>query len=103
MYNMRVFSILVVVVLAVSCASGPAELSFTRLESDDYSDIVLLEPVVKTVNLGALKVGMTKEQVLNFFPSPMQVDLSSSLYEMWEYRTAQLIFKNGKLQNWFYL
>ena len=74
-----------------------------RMRSVDTSiEVELPEPFVKLVDLARLRVGMTKAEVLAIFPDPYEIELRQG-DEFWQYRFAELIFRNGRLRDWFNL
>lgn len=60
------------------------------------------EPFVKLVDLARLRVGMTKAEVLTIFPDPNEIELRQG-DEFWQYGFAELIFRSGRLRDWFNL
>jgi hypothetical protein len=58
-------------------------------------------PVPDIVDLSRLRVGMTKAQVRAIFPDPEEIDISPRGREVWNYRFAQLHFRDGRLADWF--
>jgi len=69
---------------------------------DASISVDLPEPFVKLVDLGRLRVGMTKAEVLAIFPDPYEIELQAG-DEFWQYGFAELIFRNGRLRDWFNL
>ena len=60
-------------------------------------------PAVKLVDLRKLRVGMTMAEVLEIFPGPIETKLSPRDTTVWQYRFAELYFRDGTLFNWFNL
>jgi hypothetical protein len=60
-------------------------------------------PSVKLVDLRKLRVGMTMAEVLEIFPGPIETKISPRDTTVWQYRFAELYFRDGKLFNWFNL
>ena len=60
-------------------------------------------PAVKIVDLRKLRVGMTMAEVLEIFPGPIETKLSPRDTMVWQYRFAELYFRDGTLFNWFNL
>ncbi|NBB90963.1 MAG: hypothetical protein GVY23_07120 [Spirochaetes bacterium] len=60
-------------------------------------------PAVKLVDLRKLRVGMTMAEVLEIFPGPIETKISPRDTTVWQYRFAELYFRDGELFNWFNL
>lgn len=58
-------------------------------------------PSVKLVDLRKLRVGMTMAEVLEIFPGPIETKISPRDTTVWQYRFAELYFRDGLLFNWF--
>jgi len=84
-------------------AQTAAQPSLERLESPPVTFGSLPEPFIRLVDLTRLHVGMTRAEVLAIFPDPVQIKFPSRLREVWNYSFAQLLFKNGRLEDWFNL
>jgi len=80
-----------------------AQPSLERLESPPVTFGGLPEPFVRLVDLTRLHIGMTRAEVLAVFPDPVQIKIPSRAREVWNYSFAQLLFKNGRLEDWFNL
>ncbi len=65
-------------------------------------DVELAEPFVRLVDLSRLRVGMTKAEVRALFPDPQEIELRQG-DEFWQYGFAELIFRDGRLRDWFNL
>ena len=79
-----------------------ADPGWARRTVDTSITVELPEPFVKLVDLGRLRVGMTKAEVLAIFPDPYEIELQAG-DEFWQYGFAELIFRNGRLRDWFNL
>lgn len=72
-----------------------------RMRTADTSmDVELPEPFIRLVDLARLRVGMTKAEVLAIFPDPHEIELRRG-DEFWQYGFAELIFRDGRLRDWF--
>ena len=78
----------------------PPDAGWEQRYADRSIDVELPEPFVRLVDLGRLRVGMTKAEVLAIFPDPEEYKLQGT-DEFWQYPYAQLIFRNGRLRDWF--
>ena len=87
---------------AVDTTPPPVDPGWRMREVDTSVEVELPEPFVKLVDLDRLRVGMTKEEVLAIFPGPNQIQLRRG-EEFWQYGFAELIFRDGRLRDWFNL
>lgn len=72
-----------------------------RMRTVDTSiEVSLPEPFIRLVDLARLRVGMTKAEVLAIFPDPHEIELRRG-DEFWQYGFAELIFRDGRLRDWF--
>lgn len=95
-----------------SCRTAPEEVAdprvveiapdigLPRLGIETSIEVDLPEPFIKLVDLGRLRVGMTKEEVLAIFPDPVEIRLRAG-DELWQYGFAELIFRGNRLKDWF--
>jgi len=67
---------------------------------DTSLEVELPEPFVRLVDLGRLRIGMTKAEVLAIFPDPYEIRLRGA-DELWQYGFAELIFGGNRLRDWF--
>ena len=82
--------------------SGP-DTGFPLLRPSANALAELPPPSVKLVDLRKLRVGMTMAEVLEIFPGPIETKLSPRDTTVWQYRFAELYFRDGTLFNWFNL
>lgn len=96
-------------VLILSCATPPEEPEtpaapvdpgWPMRQIDTEIDVELAEPFVRLVDLSRLRIGMTKAEVLALFPDPHEIRLRQG-DEFWQYGFAELIFRDGRLRDWF--
>lgn len=87
---------------AVDTTPPPVDPGWRMREVDTSLEVELPEPFVKLVDLDRLRVGMTTEEVLAIFPGPNQIQLRRG-EEFWQYGFAELIFRDGRLRDWFNL
>ena len=85
--------------VAAEVPPGPDE-GWEMRSAPPLPDFELTEPFVKLVDLGRLRVGMTKAEVRAIFPDPLEIELQRD-DEFWVYKFAQLIFRGDYLRDWF--
>ena len=71
------------------------------LVAPEIEAVDLFEPFVKRVDRRKLYMGMTMEEVLEIFPNPDRIKISSRTIEFWIYEGLELYFKDRKLEDWF--
>lgn len=81
-------------------AVAPVDPGWPMREVDTGLDVELAEPFVRLVDLSRLRIGMTKAEVLALFPDPYEIRLRQG-DEFWQYGFAELIFRDGRLRDWF--
>jgi hypothetical protein len=81
--------------------SEPPVTAFERMQPAPVALEPAHTPVAEIVDLSRLRVGMTKAQVRAIFPDPEEIDISPRGREVWNYRFAQLHFRDGRLADWF--
>ena len=104
----RAVAMIVVALLIAGCATSPdapgvhagPDPGWEMRVADTEIDVELPEPFVRLVDLGRLRVGMTKQEVLALFPDPVSTRLRGT-DELWDYRFAELIFRGNYLRDWF--
>ncbi len=64
---------------------------------------VLRLPRAPQVSFAELRVGMSTAEVSGIFPDPVRIETTTRGLEIWHYDFAQLMFRNGFLENWFNL
>lgn len=82
--------------------SGP-DTGFPLVRPSSNALAELPTPSVKLVDLRKLRVGMTMAEVLEIFPGPIETKISPRDTTVWQYRFAELYFRDGLLFNWFNL
>jgi outer membrane protein assembly factor BamE (lipoprotein component of BamABCDE complex) len=101
-----------VLLVLTGCAGSPSpvrtvddsvDTGITPIWKQDTVDVSLPEPFIRRVELSRLRVGMTRAEVLALFPDPEEIETTRSDTEFWGYNYAELLFRNGRLENWFYL
>ena len=107
-----IFLGLAIVALLASCKTTPEDISvpvdtgpdagWVQWYIDSGVEIDLPEPFIKLVDLARLRVGMTKAEVLEIFPDPLQIELRGR-DDAWQYGHAELLFRNDLLRDWFNL
>ncbi len=60
-------------------------------------------PRVPRLSFAELRVGMSTAEVRGIFPNPIRIETTTRGLEIWHYDFAQLVFRNGFLENWFNL
>lgn len=79
---------------------APVDPGWQMRTVDTSIEVSLPEPFVRLVDLARLRVGMTEEEVLAIFPDPFAIQLRRG-DEFWQYGFAELIFRDGRLLDWF--
>ncbi len=63
----------------------------------------LRSPQIEMVDFAQLRVGMSTAEVRAIFPDPVEIETSTRGLEVWSYGFAELLFRDGFLENWFNL
>jgi outer membrane protein assembly factor BamE (lipoprotein component of BamABCDE complex) len=101
-----------VLIVSVGCSSSPSVTQTTDncvdtgirpVWKQDISEVSLPQPFIRRVDLARLRVGMTRTEVLALFPDPEEVETTRENTEFWGYEYAELLFRDGRLENWFYI
>ncbi len=107
-----ILTALALTLLLAGCATDPDRPVEPPAEPDTGFPLVrpatdapkeLPAPSVKLVDLRRLRVGMTMAEVLEIFPGPVETKISPRDTTVWQYRFAELYFRDGRLFNWFNL
>ncbi len=80
--------------------AAPVDPGWPMRQIDAEFNVELAEPFVRLVDLSRLRIGMTKAEVLALFPDPYEIRLRQG-DEFWQYGFAELIFRDGRLRDWF--
>jgi outer membrane protein assembly factor BamE (lipoprotein component of BamABCDE complex) len=86
-----------------TAAPAEADTGFPLVRPSATTLAELPPPSVKLVDLRKLRVGMTMAEVLEIFPGPVETKISPRDTTVWQYRFAELYFRDGLLFNWFNL
>ena len=79
------------------------ETGLPRIAQRDPEPAPLQSPQIKMVDFALLRVGMSKAEVRAIFPDPNEIETSTRGLEVWGYGFAELLFRDGLLENWFNL
>ena len=79
-----------------------ADAGWVHLRPNTAVEVPLREPFIRLVDLGQLRLGMTPEEVLAIFPDPIRVRERGG-DKFWRYEFAELVFRDGRLRDWFNL
>jgi hypothetical protein len=74
---------------------------FSILAAPEIETVDLSEPFVKRVDRRKLYTGMSMDEVLEIFPNPDRIKISSRTIEYWIYEGLELYFKDRKLEDYF--
>ena len=111
---MRLLLLVAVLSLAAGCGT-PAdpdprpprtdrpETGLPRRAAESPEPPPLIAPAVLHLDFALLRVGMSKGEVLDVFPGPLEIDTTTRGLDVWHYEFAQLLFRDGFLENWFNL
>lgn len=105
------FSAFLMTLFLAGCVNPPPPLktgdarpdpSLTAPSMKGEGGFSLAEPFFPASELGKLRVGMTKAEVVALFSAPKTTKRTPK-DEYWEYSWFELYFRDGRLVNWFTL